>query len=124
MASESQAVSVIARLNRLTQEGVLRWRRRPANKVSYPGDGSFDVVYWTEYEGKNVAVFELSFRDYDPEHDEVFTSTRAVVALCDPEGRLEWEFPRTPNAWDLLEAIRFRTHEVETFFDRVLKGGN
>jgi hypothetical protein len=119
---EDKAAAVVTRLIRGTREGDIKWSQIDAARIEYPGADVFGFAYTTQYEQQNVAVFEVTYKDYSELTDEWYTATRVVIAMVDEKRRIEWEFPKLPNARDLLEAVQFHTAGVESFFDRVLKG--
>lgn len=114
-------ISVVSRLNRLTQEGHLKWRRMdiPTNLTV----GTDDVVtsfYGTKFEGHNVGIFEIRYKAYNPDLDKVYWTNNAAIALFTENWEKEWTFPYVAGIDELMRSVEYQNANVDTFISKLL----
>lgn len=112
----------VAKLNRLTQEGQMRWKlaRAPA---SLTAGSSFKIPAFFQCDllGKTVGIYEERYQDYSTETDEWYWASRLVLGLFDAEGNQVWDFPDgLAGLQDLWNAVRYRSADVDKYLDAVL----
>jgi hypothetical protein len=112
----------VAKLNRLTQEGRLRWTlARAPSSLTQGSDSSIPAFFQCELRGKTVGIYEERFQDWSVEAEVFFWRTRLVLALFDYAGNQVWEFPDgLSGLGDLWNAVRYRSADVDEYLDAVL----
>jgi len=123
MSTDKEIIQVITKLNRLTQEGKIQWKRMkpPANLITGTDVKIFDF-YGTKYKGRNIGLYEERYQGYD---DDFFYGTywtdRLVLAFFSENWGKEWEFPKSTGIYELLTSIKYEVADVDTFMDEILK---
>jgi hypothetical protein len=114
MASNREYVQLVDHLMEVTQNGVVSWSRYdpPINIVSTEND--IDFIYTTEYKGKNIRLYEETYKYYTDEF-EYHWQKRIVIEFVDEFSNSVWQFPEIRNSWNLLEAIRYKDAGVAGF---------
>lgn len=131
----NKLVTVVARLMRLTQEGVIRWRREELPEQLIEGG---DVVnfYVTEYDGYILGIYEKKYKPntvYEaalsgspfhkmPEREVVLAFfSRNLLKRNAPWLEKEWEFPPVAGLENLFRAVVFQVADVGSFIDKILE---
>jgi hypothetical protein len=121
MDSNRKYVTAISKLNRLTQEGKIRWTRRSVPKGLTRGTEDYiDSFYSAKHKDKFLGVYELRYRTYDSESDSFFWTSQLVLALFTADWSKLWEFPPTSGTTELLRSIEYQVSGVEDFVDGLL----
>jgi hypothetical protein len=110
--------TLIADLNRMTQDGRLNWSRMepPTNLKS--GAEVSDFFYFTKYQGKKIGIYRETYKDYSGEHDEWYMANRIAIGFFDNQNRLEYLLPYDiQGAYDLLDAVMFQTARIDSFLE-------
>jgi hypothetical protein len=117
-----QLTDFVTKLNRLTQEGRLRWRLTKAPASLTRGSSNPIAAYFEcDLMGKLVGIYEERYQDWSEETKEWHWSPRLVLGLFDGEGHQLWEFPdRLAGLNDLWNAVRYRSADVDEYLDSVL----
>ncbi len=121
MDTNRKFISVVSRLNRLTQEGELTWRRMDPPTDLTAGTG--DVVtafYGTKFEGRNLGIYEIRYKAWDPDRDTVFWANNAAVALFTDNWEKEWTFPYVAGIDELMRSVEYQNANVDTFISKLL----
>ena len=106
-------VHVVTQLNKLTQEGALKWE--PIYPPATLKDQNYvlvDPVFRTIYKDKVLVAFSREWEGYGVE---------TGLAFLSEEDKLLWRFPEISGTSDLLESIRFQVADVQGFLDELLK---
>jgi hypothetical protein len=110
----------VAKLNRLTQEGKLRWKLTKV-PTSLAVGSSIPAFFQCDLLGKTIGIYEERYKDYSGETDEWYWASRLVLGLFDAEGRQVWDFPDgLAGLQDLWKAVRYRSADVDKYLDAVL----
>ncbi|MCI0693302.1 hypothetical protein L0337_15020 [candidate division KSB1 bacterium] len=121
MDTNRKFISVISKLNRLTQEGELKWRRMdPPAGLTSATDDFVTAFYGTKYEGRNLGIYEVRYKAYDPDHDRVYWDNSAIVALFTENWQKEWEFPQVAGIWELMRSVEYQMANVDGFVSKIL----
>lgn len=112
----------VAKLNRLTQEGKLRWKlMKPPSSLTSGSSSQVPAFFQCELRGKIVGIYEERYQSYSSETDEWYWASGITLALFDAEGHQIWEFPSDlEGLQDLWKAVRYRSADVDKYLDAVL----
>lgn len=122
MANGDKNVQFVAKLNELTQKGTLKWDViDPPDSVTEGTDDKISLVYTARIDGRTIGVYEISYRDFDPDRDASFWNADVQLVLFDEFGRITYKFPRTPGRSDLIRSIQHQTSRVGDLVDSLLK---
>jgi hypothetical protein len=114
-------VSVISKLNRLTQEGKITWRRKdPPEELTKGKDEIVVNFYFAIYEERKICVYEERSKVYGPDIDSFCWDRRIILALFTEEWEKEWEFPQVSGLNELFQSVLYQIAEVSSFIDKVL----
>ena len=121
MDIKSKYVSVISKLNRLTQEGEITWRRKdPPEELTKGKDEIVVNFYFAIYEGRKICIYEERSKVYSPDIDSFYWDSRVILALFTEAWEKEWEFPEVSGLNELFQSILYQAAEVSSFIDKVL----
>ncbi len=121
MDRPSAGTKALAKLNELTQRGLLKW------EIVTPPDtrGSSDVVeiaYGTEFEGQRLRIFSRRSK-IALDEDRFDWSERPVLQIVDGGGRPLYEFPTVAGVSDLLESVQYQVSGVGQLIEKLASGG-
>lgn len=128
MEETRKYIDVVVKLNRLTKEDKLSWE-----KYDYEGGFPFPSNrYRTRYKDKYFVInafpqpprvikklFKGTPRHVNPSLDSPIN--RPTLTIEDDEENTIFSFPRTSVIDDLLDSIRYKMDEADTFLDEFLK---
>jgi len=120
MIEETKIVKAISLINKLTKQGELIWKinRNPIN-VSLSGDEKLNgYTYETIYNDQNLRLFKFNSTFYS-EYDTWEVSSHHRLSFTESNGTSLWDFPLGREVDDLYETVRFKTSNVESFFDKL-----
>lgn len=114
-------VSVVSKLNRLTQEGEIKWRRRdPPEELTKGTDEIVFNFYFAIYEERTICIYEERSKVYSSDIDSFYWDSRVILALFTELWEKEWEFPQVSGLNELFQSILHQVAEVSSFIDIVL----
>ena len=132
----TKLVAVIAQLNRMTQEKLIKWKREdPPAQLSSGGDVIYNF-YVAEHEGHILGIYEKKYKPntlYEaalsgsPFHQttdkEVVLAFFSRIDNKDSTQRLEkeWEFPQVTGLGSLFQSVVFQIADVGSFIDKILE---
>lgn len=119
MAETREIIEFVDLLTELTQKKKIVWERHIPKNLVTP-DTNIDLVYVTEFNGRDIRLYEEGFKNYIDEY-EYHWSARVVLEFIDESGNSIWDFPRTNNAWDLLNAVKYMDADVDGYLEDVFK---
>jgi hypothetical protein len=120
MKNEDKYTKLVVKLNRLTKEDKLSWRKsKPPAALSEGVDTSWVDFYTTCYADTELGIGEARYREYSNMDDEYYWLQRVVLALLDGKDLL-YEFPKIEGLWNLLETIRYNLADVESTVDHLI----
>lgn len=123
MASKNDFSKVISKLNRLTQEGVVTWRRTdPPKSIMTGTDDHIFNFYLAKYKGKYIGLYEERYQNYSMDLDNYYWAKRTVLALFSPSLEKEWEFPVLAGTEELKESVQYQVADVDVFVSDFLDG--
>src|SRR5688500_622996 len=100
MSTDNRYLKAVTKLNELTQEGQLEWRKdTDTNDITHGTDDVVEIAYYADHGEKRLRLYELKY--VDPATNQWDTST--VLEFVSKEGKSEWRFPYTPANHHLLE---------------------
>ena len=123
MFSIRQTAEIIDKLIELTQHNRITWESQEPIPSMVGPDTRVDVVYTTNHIGRNIRVYHQHFINYSRE-EQPFWDERMVIEFIDNSGALLGKLPKTPNAWELLEAIQFQNPQINGFYDDLFHYAN
>lgn len=122
MSYKAKAVKLVAKLNRLTQEGTITWDQgSPHPSVT---KGSNDVVqleYTTQYKDKNFRLYLSKYQNYMEEYDKFYWDEATVLEICNEDGVAIWTCPRVNGLWDLFQSVQYQAANVEEILNDILE---
>jgi len=122
MANDSgRLVKFVAKLNRMTQEGRMKWELYdpPAELISGTSD-KFPFFWGAKVDDKNLGLYVRRYLAYDPEPGAPDWDEQTVLAFCANDWTPIWEFPRTAGIGELRDSIERRYVEADSFIDKIL----
>jgi hypothetical protein len=121
MEEQDKFVSVIAKLNELTQEGKLTWSKEhfPEN-LNLGKDRPVKLVFSAFFRNKTLRIYAEEYK-YWYEEDRYEWDSRIVLAFVDDiTSQNIWEFPQVAGLADLYESVRYQEADVDQFIDEIL----
>ncbi len=103
-----------------TDSGELTWVsnhelcQRRADESEFIGP-----AYLTEFGGKQIAVYEYRYKNYI-DADEWFWDTGVSIEFVNSELETEWRWPSPTGRMMLLDSIRYKTANADTFLHQLL----
>jgi len=113
-------IKIISKLNRETKEGTIKWDVNRTKPSSLSGsEQGLDNVYTAIVLGKKIRLYKYQYRSYYDEglYDWV-DSYR--LEFIDDWGNSLWTFPDDRAIYDLYETVRYKTSNIEDFFNDYL----
>ncbi|MEY3881845.1 MAG: hypothetical protein RIQ94_2641 [Pseudomonadota bacterium] len=120
MTSKKETIEIIEKLIELTQHNQIIWQSQPAPRYMCSPDSRIDLVYETEYLGRYIRLYQKQFKYYIDENQYTWDENM-IFEIVDDQGNTIWEFPRTPNAYELLKAVQFQNPQVSNFYNDLFK---
>jgi hypothetical protein len=123
MEKKEKLSAFVSKLNRLTKEGQIKWKRqRPPHSLveSRDSEGRITYFFGAECMGKNIGVYEDKFRAYHEDTDSYSWEGRPVLGFFNEKWELEYEKFQIIGMWDLIDTIQYQLAEVEEFLDKIL----
>jgi hypothetical protein len=80
-----------------------------------------DVIYSAAVNGRMVVVYEYSYTAYDV--DGPTEENDVAIEFVDNMGNLQWQWPKLPYRWQLLDAIRYTLCGANDFLKTFLPQG-
>ena len=120
MTTEQRWVTFVAKLNRMTQEGSLKWEMLYPPKDCTGTDDKIPMFFGAELKDRKIAIYTQRYRSYDPDRDQFYWSEKVVLAFCDTDWMPVWEFPAIAGMSDLFDSVQRHVADVDSFIDDVL----
>lgn len=123
MPPKSESITIVALLNRLTQENKLKWDACEPNKELLSGtDDRIDTVYVTQFKGRRLGVYIRKFQDYIPDLDTMYWNSEVVVAFLHEDSSIALKLSGLGSAAsDLLESIQIQDVNLDEFLEELRK---
>ncbi len=130
---QNKWIDAIAKMIKLTQDGKLVWQveKSTISAKKHPDD-QIEIVYSTSYKGKNLRLYERTYKRYlPPSGIQVFLSGKSefdwvsdvvLEFVSDTESPL-WTFPKATALNDLLLSVQYQVAGVKDFLDDILREG-
>jgi len=122
MISTREAVELVDRLTRETQNGSLDWHSQGAPYHLTGPDVRVDLVYDCEYLGKNFRVYKKQWKYYTDEINYFWDSGIAFEAI-DPLGNTVFVFPSVNNLASLFAAVTYQNSGMGDFLRQLKENG-
>jgi hypothetical protein len=121
MTEENKTTKALTLLLEQTQEGVLKWQASTlAEDLLSQGTNTVaKVMYVAEKDRRLLRLYPYRVRSYTDE-DEWHWEDEVALEVSDPQKLSWWQFPKHPVIWDLLEAVKFKTADIDTFIDKLI----
>ena len=136
-----ELADVVARLIKLTQDGVVTWVSQPIDEsLKQNPDDQIGPVFAATYSGKNLRIYRRRYKyvpspslsgvtvtasmlgiSHIPKRDP--WNTDVILEIVDERGLAIWTFPSDPMLRDLLSVVRYEAAGVKEFLDSVLREG-
>lgn len=118
--SAQKWVSALSKINKLTQDGVLRWAiQSPPSLMREGTDSKIDLVYVVTFKETNLRLYEVRYLAYD-DYESSYWAKKPVLEVVDDLGRTLWTFPASRSIYDLFEAVQYQTAGVNQLLDKFL----
>lgn len=119
--SDDRFEQAVFKIFRMTHLGELSWHSAvPPRNLRMGTDSVFPAYFETIYQEKRLALFQERYRYFVPEIEDERWNERTCLALLAPDGEMAFEFPPTRQVHDLLEAVRYKTSDVEGLLNDLL----
>lgn len=121
MKNTFKYIKLISKLNRLTKEKKLNWKKSNAPFALMGGHNTVSIdFYHTYYAHTYLGIGEIRFEDYSDYHDRSYWNQKIVWALLDKFDEVRYELPGVEGLSNLLETIRYSTADVEKTIDHLI----
>ena len=125
MGTDKKIISVISKLNRLTQEGKIEWKRiHPPENLTLGTDEKIVDFFATSYKDRKIGLYEERYQAYDGDYDQSYWTSRWILAFFSGSWDLDWVFPHKPGIFELLESVRYKITGVDEIIDEFLDDDN
>lgn len=124
MKEKDKITEALAKLIQQTQDGKLKWIaiETPRDLISGTED-IVDTVYEADKGNRCMRLFPYKTRYYTDE--EVYHwIDNVALEISDKSESSWWRFPSHQIIWDLLDAVKFRTVDVEGFINDLFSEEN
>lgn len=113
---------LLAKLNRLTSEGVIRWEsKKPPESLVYKTDKYIPVYFETIYDGRSMAVFQERVKDYSGEIDEFYYAERHVFVILDENDMPLWRYTDHEGVlYDLFNTVSEKVSGIDDIINKLL----
>ena len=122
MARNSRWVSFVAKLNRETQEGKIRWRVAPQSDLPPSGFQQYRPAYTAEFGEGIVRIFLEYVRETNEYRGEYWDESVAIEIKTSRDADFV-RIPDTPGDWDLFETVSYKANDLDKFIEKFLKSG-
>jgi hypothetical protein len=114
----NQSIKFINRINRETKEGLIKWEEGRSTPQSLMGTESFiGKVYVCKILDKYLQIYKFQSKYFfDEGVFEWIENYR--LEFIDMFGKPEWAFPENRATYDLYETVRYKSTDVEGFFEK------
>lgn len=120
MKEEDKIIKSIATLLQQTQDGSLIWEVGDIpRELDMTTDDIIGVVYVSTKSERCLRLYSFKTKRYYDE-DCYHWQDGVTLEVSNEVESSWWEFPHNPIIWDLLEAVKFKTVEVEGFLDSII----
>ncbi|MEE9905131.1 MAG: hypothetical protein K4305_06885 [Chlorobium sp.] len=120
--NKKKIIELLVELNRLTVCGDLKWYlSTPPQAISVYRDVYVPRYYFTEYKGKNIAVYEERVRRFSGEYEEHYHVEYVCFAILSDKNQLEFVYAEEQRAlMDLFETIVETSVDIDGLLDNLL----
>lgn len=119
MDNERKVTALIVKLNKLTQEGELKWETKNYEIQLGSTEELLNKVYQTKLKNKEIRIFRYRYKYYTDEHVYHWASD-CRLEFIDSDGTPEWTFPEESTIYDLYDSVRYQTAQIDNFLDNFL----
>lgn len=120
MKEQDRITNVLAKLLQQTQDGTLAWEAgKPPRDLTTGTDDLIDTVFIAEKNDRVLRLFPYKSKFYMDEN-EYRWDDGVTLEMSDERGLSWWHFPKNPIIWDLLEAVKFNTIDVDGFINGLI----
>ena len=120
MKNEKKYLKLVSKLNRLTKEDKLSWKKSSPPAALRNGVDTIWVDFYTTYYADiKLGIGEARYKSYSEYDDQFYWDQTIVLALLDDED-LQYEFPKIEGSWNLLETVRYNWADVESTIDHLI----
>lgn len=117
---EDRITKVLSKLLQETQDGTLSWEvGKPPRDLTTGTDDVIDTVFIAERKDRVLRLFPYKRQRYMDEF-EYYWEDGVTLEMSDEKELSWWHFPTNPIIWDLLEAVKFNTIDVEGFINDII----
>lgn len=117
---EDRITKVLAKLLQETQEGTLSWKvGKPPRDLTTGTDDVIDAVFVAEKNCRFLRLFPYKRKSYTDEFD-FYWEDCVTLEISDETSLSWWNFPKNPIIWDLLEAVKFNTIDIDGFMNDII----
>ncbi|CAN2043353.1 hypothetical protein GMMP1_100080 [Candidatus Magnetomoraceae bacterium gMMP-1] len=116
MADHKKWIKIIDNLNRMTQEGILKWKRSdPPRSLIDLYNKNIDYIYTARdpFDGRLLRLYRGLFYN----HTLNIWTKELILEFIDESGKSEWQFPYFSVTSDLIKSVRYQTARVNSFLD-------
>lgn len=116
---------VVTKLNRLTQEGKIKWEASlPPKNLVAGTDDKVVTVFYGNYRNRWIGLFERRYQGFDPDTETYYWTSQPIIGIfsgTDRDAVLLWEFPSVGTASDdLLESVRYQSVDGKQLLEELL----
>lgn len=119
--SNDRIEEAVLKIFRLTHMDRINWHRAsPPRNLSGGTDSYFASYFEAEYDGQKLALFQERYQHFIEQIEDVRWTERVGLVLLSPDGQVLFEFPSNREVYDLLEAVRYKTSNIDGFLNNLL----
>ncbi|WP_320043500.1 hypothetical protein [uncultured Desulfobacter sp.] len=121
MSDLKKYVRLVSKLNRLTKEQKITWKKTtPPESLIGTGESVIEF-YVTYYSDETIGVGSYRYQTYDGYNDRTYWVTGYYFSLLnDNEQELKYRFPDVAGLDDLLDTIMYETANIGNVVDSLL----
>lgn len=122
MSYKAKAVKLVAKLNRLTQEGTIEWDQgAPHPSVTRGTNDVVHLEYTTQYKDNKFRLYSSKLQSFSEEYERLYWDEAIILEICNEDGVAIWTCPHVNGLWDLFQSVQFQAANIEHVLDDLLE---
>jgi hypothetical protein len=118
-------VEFIAKLNRMTQEGRIKWQLyQPPEYLTSGTDDIYPFFWGAKVDDKKLGLYVQRHITSDFFRINKYWEEKTVLAFCQDDWTPVWEFPQIAGINELRSSVERQSVGVDSFIDRLLSEEN
>ena len=109
-------VLLVDKLTELTQYNQIKWERETAPSYLQSSISRVDFVYFTYFNNQRFRLYEETYKHFTDEI-EYYWENQSRLDLVDDFGNSMFDIPRTRNIFNLVQAVKYQSSNINSLFD-------